>query len=103
MDLSKLKECHLEEAFVTNSIEALREMGPGFALENRQVIGGGKKYKYDVLLYQRILKCHIIIDFKIGEFKEEYIEKMVKYLQCAEMELRQWDDQAPIGVARYCF
>jgi hypothetical protein len=98
LDLSKLKECHLEEAFVTNSIDAMREMGPGFTLEDRQVNGGGKKYKYDVLLYQRILKCHVIIDFKIGDFKEEYIEKMVKYLQCANMELKQQDDQAPMGI-----
>ena len=98
-DLSKLKESDLEEAFMANINTAMPELGRGFSFMSRQHRAkGNKKHRYDMVFYQQILKCHVIMDLKIGAFKSEYIGQMVDYLQSADMELRLAGDHPTIGI-----
>lgn len=99
-DLSKLKESDLEKAFVDNIGNAMASLGTGFNFTRSQFKTNSRygKGRCDLLFYQDILRCHVIIDFKIGPFKVRDIQQMELYLQSIERELRGRDDQAPIGI-----
>ncbi|MEO6135137.1 MAG: PDDEXK nuclease domain-containing protein [Ginsengibacter sp.] len=63
-------ESDLEESIITNLQNFLIEMGRGFCFEARQkrITFDNKHYRIDLVFYHRILKTHILLDLKIGEF-----------------------------------
>jgi hypothetical protein len=60
----------------------LLEMGEGFAVVGRQrhLEVGGQDFYIDLLLYQLVLRCYVVVELKVGEFKPEYSGKMNFYL-----------------------
>ena len=55
-------------------------------------------YYLDMLFYHLKLRCYIVIDLKIGEFKPEDAGKMNFYLSALDDLLRHPDDQSSIGL-----
>jgi predicted nuclease of restriction endonuclease-like (RecB) superfamily len=78
----------------------LLELGKGFAFVGNQVhleVGGKDSY-LDLLFYHLHLRCYVVIDLKIEEFKPEFAGKMNFYLAAVDDLLRHKDDNPSIGL-----
>jgi predicted nuclease of restriction endonuclease-like (RecB) superfamily len=62
-------ETHLETAIINRIEHFLLEMGKGFLFEARQkrMTINDKHFHVDLVLYNRLLRCYVLIDLKIGE------------------------------------
>jgi len=93
-------ERELEDALVSHIYKFLLEMGKGFAFMGRQfhLEKGGQDYYLDLLFYHTKLRCHIILELKIGDFKPEYAGKMNFYLSAFDDAYRLSEDGPTIGI-----
>jgi len=93
-------ERELEKSLLDHIKKFLLELGKGFAfLESQYHLEvGDQDYFLDLLFYHTTLRCHIVIDLKIGEFLPEYTGKMAFYLDIVEDQLKHADDHPPIGI-----
>ena len=96
----RYKESDLEKALKTNMEQFLLELGRGFAFMGRQYIIpiGSRHFKVDLVFYNAILKCYVLIDLKRGEIKHGDIGQMNLYLNYFKNEICQPDDNPPIGI-----
>ena len=96
----KMKERDLERALLVHIRDFLLELGKGFAFLGSQfhLEVGDEDFYLDLLFYHTVLRCHIVIDLKIGAFKPEYAGKMGFYLTAVDEQLRHSDDHPPIGI-----
>jgi predicted nuclease of restriction endonuclease-like (RecB) superfamily len=94
------KERELEQGLLAHVQAFLLELGKGFALVGSQyhLEIGGQDYYLDLLFYHLKLRCFVIIDLKMGEFKPEDSGKMNFYLAAADDLLRHPTDQPTIGL-----
>jgi len=93
-------ESELEQAIIGNLQHFLIEMGRGFCFEARQkrISFNNKHYRIDLVFYHRILRCHVLIDLKIGEFDHADAGQMNMYLNYfKENEMSEFDNP-PIGI-----
>jgi hypothetical protein len=76
------------------------ELGVGFALVGSQVPleVGGEDFKLDLLFYHLKVRCFVVIDLKMGQFKPEYAGKLNFYLSAVDDMLRHPDDKPSIGL-----
>ena len=95
-----VEESDLETALLNNLQEFIIEMGNGFCFEARQkrVLIGEKYYFIDLVFYHRILKCHVLVDLKIGEFNHGDIGQLNTYINYFKEEISEKNDNAPIGI-----
>lgn len=93
-------ESDLEESIITNLQNFLIEMGRGFCFEARQkrITFDNKHYRIDLVFYHRILKCHILLDLKIGEFDHSDSGQMNVYLNYYKGNELSNGDNDPIGI-----
>ncbi len=93
-------ESDLEESIITNLQNFLIEMGRGFCFEARQkrITFDNKHYRIDLVFYHRILKCHILLDLKIGEFDHSDSGQMNVYLNYYKDHEFTNGDNDPIGI-----
>lgn len=94
------KERHLEAALISRIRDFLMELGDGFAFLGSQVHMevGGQDYYLDLLFYHVRLRCYVVVDLKIEDFKPEFAGKMNFYLTAVDDLLRHPDDQPSIGI-----
>lgn len=94
------RERELEQGLIEHIQKFMLEMGVGFAFVGRQVHleVSGKDYYLDLLFYHLKLRCFVVIDLKVGEFKPEYAGKMNFYLSAVDDLLCHPDDQPTIGL-----
>lgn len=93
-------ELDLEQAIINHLQSFLLELGNGFCFEARQkrITFGNTHYRIDLVFYHRILRCHVLIDLKIGEFNHADAGQMNVYLNYyADNEMREGDNP-PIGI-----
>jgi len=95
-----VQERDLEQALLLHLREFLIELGMGFAFVGSQyhLAVADQDYYLDMLFYHLKLRCYVVIDLKIGEFKPEDAGKMNFYLSALDDILRHPDDQSSIGV-----
>jgi len=95
-----VEESDFEKALLDNLQQFIIELGYGFCFEARQKrILIGEKYCFlDLVFYHRILKCHVIIDLKIGEFEHGDIGQLNTYLNFFKEEISESDDNLPVGI-----
>jgi predicted nuclease of restriction endonuclease-like (RecB) superfamily len=93
-------EAELERGLIAQVERFLLEMGQGFALVARQhhVEVGGQDFYLDLLLYQLQLRCYVVIELKLGEFKPEYVGKLGFYLAAVDELVRDAQDNPTIGL-----
>ncbi|HZG39460.1 MAG TPA: PDDEXK nuclease domain-containing protein [Nodosilinea sp.] len=96
----KFQERELENALVAHIRDFLMELGVGFAFVGSQYYLniGGEDFYLDLLFYHLELRCFIIIDLKMGEFKAEYSGKMNLYVSAVDDQLRKAHDNPTIGI-----
>jgi predicted nuclease of restriction endonuclease-like (RecB) superfamily len=94
------QERDLERALLNHVRDFLLELGKGFAFVGSQyrLDVGGEEFYIDLLFYQLRLRCFVVIDLKIGEFKPEYAGKMNFYLSAVDDLLRHSEDRPSIGL-----
>lgn len=97
---SSYSESDLEESIITNLQNFLVEMGRGFCFEARQkrITFDNKHYRIDLVFYHRILKTHILLDLKIGEFDHSDAGQMNMYLNYYKDNEFTNGDNDPIGI-----
>lgn len=93
-------ERDVEKQLIDHITRFLLELGKGFAFLGRQypLEVNGKNYILDLLFYHTKLKCYVVIELKIGEFKPEYAGKMNFYLSAVDDLLRSDSDAPSIGL-----
>lgn len=80
--------------------EFLLELGKGFMFVGTQqrITLGNTHYYVDMVFYNKILKCYVLIDLKIGKMKPEYAGQMNMYLNYYNEEINDEYDNKPIGI-----
>ena len=98
--LPTYSEGDLEESLINNLSMFFLELGKGFTYVGNQyrINIGGRIYKIDLVLYNRILKCFVLIDLKRGEVQHEDIGQMNFYLNYCRDEMNTEGDTEPIGI-----
>ncbi len=96
----KLSESDLEQALINKLQEFLLELGKGFAFVARQQrIRAETKDRYiDLVFYNILLKCYVLIDLKAGELDHADIGQMDMYVRMYEDKVRRADDNPTIGL-----
>ena len=76
------------------------ELGKGFAFVGSQypLNVGGQDYYLDLLFYHLRLRCFVVFELKIEEFKPEFAGKMNFYLSAVDDQVKHPDDQPSIGI-----
>ncbi len=93
-------ENDLEKAIIDNLQDFLLELGRGYCFEARQkrISFGNRHYRIDLVFYHRILKCHVLIDLKIGEFDHADAGQMTVYLNYYKANEMSLGDNPPVGI-----
>lgn len=96
----KVQERDLENALVAHIRDFLMELGVGFAFVGSQYYLkiGGEDFYLDLLFYHLELRCFVIIDLKMGDFKAEYSGKMNLYVSAVDEQMRKEHDNPTIGI-----
>ena len=96
----KYKEKELEEALIERIKDVLLELGKGFSFVGNQykISTGSKDYYLDLLFYHINLKCYIVVELKIDEFKPEYIGQLGFYVKAVDKILKSESDNSTIGL-----
>ena len=94
------KEGDLKSSLINNLSMFFLELGKGFTFVGNQyrINIAGRTYKIDLVLYNRILKCFVLIDLKRGEVQHEDIGQMNFYLNYCRDEMNIEGDTEPIGI-----
>lgn len=97
---SKLYENKLEQALITNLSNFLLELGKGFTFVARQkrISLDGDHFYIDIVFYNTLLKCYVLIDLKIGKLTHRDIGQMQMYVHYYDRELKQRDDNPTVGL-----
>ncbi len=95
-----VEESDLEMALLDHLQEFILEMGNGFCFEARQkrILIGSEYYFIDLVFYHRILKCHILVDLKLGKFEHGDIGQLNTYLNYFKAEIGENSDNPPVGI-----
>lgn len=93
-------EKELEKKLVKHMEEFLIELGRGFMFVGTQqrITLGNTHYYVDMVFYNKILKCYVLIDLKMGNMKPEYVGQMNMYLNYYNQEVNDEYDNKPIGI-----
>ncbi|MFH1503871.1 MAG: PDDEXK nuclease domain-containing protein [Candidatus Omnitrophota bacterium] len=97
---SKLYESELEQALIDNLSKFLLELGKGFTFVARQkrISLDGDHFYIDLVFYNTILKCYVLIDLKIGKLARQDIGQMQMHVHYYDRELIQPDDNPTVGL-----
>lgn len=93
-------ERDIEQALVKDVTRLLLELGTGFAFLGNQyhLNVGGDDFYIDLLFYNLNLRCYVVIELKMGEFRPEYAGQLNFYLSAVDAILKKEDDQPSIGL-----
>lgn len=94
------KEQELENAMVTKIRNVLLELGKGFSFVGNQykISTPDNDYYIDLLFYHLDLRCYIVVELKINEFKPEYIGQLGFYVTAIDETLKKEMDNPTIGL-----
>lgn len=100
-DNTDFRESELEQAIIDKLHDFMLELGKGFAFVGRQYrlsAGAGKHFYADLVFYNYLLKCFLIIDLKTTELSHQDIGQMDMYVRYFEDKIRQESDNPTIGL-----
>ena len=93
-------ETDLEKNILKHLKEFLLELGKGFMFVGSQVrITLEEDHFYpDLVFYNRLLKCFVIIDLKIGKITHQDIGQMQMYVNYYDREIKSSDENYTVGI-----
>jgi predicted nuclease of restriction endonuclease-like (RecB) superfamily len=93
-------ETDLETAIIDKIEKFMLELGKGFLFEARQ-----KRFTFDedhffidLVLYNRLLRCYVLIDLKIGKLKHQDLGQMQMYVNYYDRHVKTEDENLTIGI-----
>ena len=97
---SDFSETELESLIITNLQKFLMELGKGYAFVARQqhIHTEKKDYFIDLVFYNYILKCFVLIDLKIGTVTHQDVGQMDMYVRMYDELKKSEDDNPTIGI-----
>lgn len=95
-----LYEKDLEQGLIDHLQKFLLELGRGFSFVSRQqrISFDNEHYFIDLVFYNYILKCFVIIDLKVGKLTHQDIGQMQMYVNYYTREMMNEGDNPPIGI-----
>jgi len=97
---TRYSESDLESAIVTHVEKFLLELGKGFLFESRQ-----KRFTFDeehffvdLVLYNRLLRCYVLMDLKIGKLTHQDLGQMQMYVNYFDRHVRTEAENHTIGI-----
>jgi predicted nuclease of restriction endonuclease-like (RecB) superfamily len=99
-ETSQLKESQLEQAIIDELQKFLLELGKGFSFVARQmrISTETSHFFIDLVFYNYLLKCFVIIDLKTGRLTHQDIGQMDMYVRMFDDLKRGEDDNPTIGI-----
>lgn len=93
-------ENDLEQALITHLQKFLLELGRGFCFVARQkrITFDGRHFRIDLVFYNYILKCFVLVDLKVGDLTHQDLGQMQMYVHYYEREMMNEGDNPPIGI-----
>ena len=94
-------EQDLEAAILNNLQDFILELGKGFCFVARQqriTTEAGKHYKIDLVFYNYLLKCFVLIDLKIGTLTPQDVGQMDMYVRLYEDQKKPLGDNPTLGI-----
>ena len=93
-------ESDLEQALIDHLQKFLLELGRGYSVVARQKHFNvdGRHFYIDLVFYNYILKCFVLIDLKIGDLTHQDIGQMQMYVNYYTRQLMNEGDNPPIGI-----
>jgi len=93
-------ETDLENAIISHLQEFIMEMGRGFAFLGRQELirTANNDYFIDLVFYNVVLKCYVLIDLKIGKISHQDVGQMDMYVKMYDDLKRTEGDNPTIGI-----
>ena len=97
---TQIKENDLEDALIVNLQKFLLELGKGYAFMGRQyhLRGIDGDYFIDLVFYNVILKCYVLIDLKVGKITHQDVGQMDMYVRMFDEMQRGEGDGPTLGI-----
>lgn len=99
-DAHKFREADLEQAIIEKLQAFMLELGKGFAFVARQqrISTETRDFFIDLVFYNYILKCFVLVDLKTGELTHQDIGQMDMYVRLFEDTVKGADDNPTVGI-----
>lgn len=99
-ELPVYSEKELETKIIDNLQTFLLELGKGFTFVGRQqrISFDEDHFWVDLVFYNRILRCFVLFDLKIGELKHQDIGQMQMYVNYYDRKIKLEDENKTIGI-----
>lgn len=99
-ELPSYSETELESRIIDHLQQFLLELGTGFAFIGRQVrfTFDEEHFIVDLVFYNRLLRCFVLFDLKIGELKHQDIGQMQMYVNYYDRKVKLPDENPTIGI-----
>ena len=93
-------EKELEQAVIDHLQKFLLELGRGFSFVARQkhITFDDRHFYIDLVFYNYILKCFVLIDLKIGDLSHQDLGQMQMYVNYYTREMMNEGDNPPVGI-----
>ncbi len=93
-------ESDLEAMLLKHLKEFLLELGRGFMFvaSQQRISIAGKNYYVDLVFYNKILKCYVLIDLKMNGLEAENLGQMNLYVNYYKKEVNDENDNDPVGI-----
>ena len=97
---SDFTETQLEQCIITNIQKFLMELGKGYAFVARQkhIKTEMRDYFVDLVFYNYIIKCFVLIDLKTGKITHQDVGQMDMYIRMFDEKERHEGDNPTIGI-----
>lgn len=95
-----VEESDIEQALLDHFQDFIMELGIGFCIEARQkkILIGDEYFFIDLVLYHRILKCHVLVELKADAFNHSYLSQLNTYVNYYKEEIKERSDNPPVGI-----
>ena len=99
-DIENISEKMLQRLILEDIPSFLKELGDGFSfIENEYKIKIGDIYNYiDLLLFNYIYNCFIVIELKVCELKKEHIGQIEVYMNYIDRHIKSINQDKTIGI-----
>ena len=97
---SSFSESNLESAIICKLLNFLLEMGKGFLFEARQkkFTFNEKHFYVDLVLYNRLLQCYVLVDLKADELSHQDLGQMQMYVNYYDRHVKEAFEKPTIGI-----
>lgn len=97
---ARYSESDLESAIIDRIEAFLLELGKGFLFEARQkrFTFDEEHFMVDLVFYNRLLRCYVLIDLKIGKLTHQDLGQMQMYVNYFDRFVKTPEEQATIGI-----